>query len=57
VSSDETRRDQPKGCIKAGIPVGGVLPDDMRRGGGLQWPPAGDDPWEAMQGLVLSAGC
>lgn len=46
----------PKGCIKAGIPVGGVLPDDMRRGGGLQWPPSATNyPWEAMQGLVLSA--
>ncbi len=46
----------PKGCIKDGIPIGGVLPDDMRRGGGLQWPPSETNyPWEAMQGLVLSA--
>lgn len=46
----------PKGCIKAGIAIGGVLADDMRRGGGLEWPPSDTDyPWEAMQGAILQA--
>ncbi len=30
----------PKGCIKAGHVIDGVLPDDMRRGGSFQWPPS-----------------
>ena len=43
-------------CSRAGINLDGVLPDDMRRGGALQWPPASTGyPWEGMQGAVLQA--
>jgi hypothetical protein len=43
-------------CVKSGIDIGGVMPDDMRRGGGLQWPPASTGyPWEGLQGAVLQA--
>jgi hypothetical protein len=46
----------PKGCVKGGQVIDGVLPDDMRRGGSFQWPPAQTGyPWEGMQGAVLEA--
>ncbi len=46
----------PSGCTRNGIVIDGALPDDMRRGGGLQWPPAPTGyAWEAMQGAVLQA--
>jgi Alginate lyase len=46
----------PKGCTRSGIVVDGALPDDMRRGGGLRWPPAFTNyAWEAMQGATLEA--
>jgi len=43
-------------CTRVGINLDGVLPDDLRRGGALQWPPASTGyPWEGMQGAVLQA--
>ena len=43
-------------CSRLGINLDGVLPDDMRRGGPLQWPPVSTGyPWEGMQGAVLQA--
>jgi hypothetical protein len=43
-------------CTRLGIDIGGVMPDDMRRGGSLQWPPASTGyPWEGLQGAVLQA--
>ena len=46
----------PKGCVKSGRVLDGALPDDMRRGGSFQWPPASTGyPWEAMQGATLQA--
>jgi hypothetical protein len=46
----------PKGCTRSGIVVDGALPDDMRRGGVLQWPPSFTNyAWEAMQGATLEA--
>lgn len=43
-------------CSRLGIDIDGVLPDDMRRGGPLQWPPVSTGyPWEGMQGAVLQA--
>lgn len=46
----------PKGCAKSGRVIDGALPDDMRRGGSFQWPPASTGyPWEAMQGVTLQA--
>jgi hypothetical protein len=46
----------PKGCSKGGHVIDGALPDDMRRGGSFQWPPAFTNyAWEAMQGATLEA--
>jgi hypothetical protein len=43
-------------CTRLGIDIGGVMPDDMRRGGPLQWPPSSTGyPWEGLQGAVLQA--
>jgi hypothetical protein len=46
----------PVGCARLGISLDGALPEEMRRGGSLQWPPAATDyAWEGMQGAVLQA--
>ena len=43
-------------CAKAGHPVGGVLPDDQRRGGSFNWPPPCENyTWEARQGALVEA--
>lgn len=47
----------PKGAVKSGKNIDGVLPDDMRRGG--SFPTVGADgvsyTWEALQGALLAA--
>jgi hypothetical protein len=44
------------GAVKAGQPLSGALPDDMRRGCPMQIPPCPTGyPWEAMQGAVMQA--
>ncbi|HET9251874.1 MAG TPA: alginate lyase family protein [Candidatus Eisenbacteria bacterium] len=47
------------GCVVSGVPLDGALPEEMRRGGSLQWPPAKGDAvnytWEAIQGAVVQA--
>lgn len=46
----------PDGCTRSGIDVGGAIPDDMRRGDSLRYPPASTDyPWTAMQGVAMQA--
>lgn len=46
----------PKGCTKNGKPIGGVLPDDQRRGGGFSWPPPKEGyVWEGLQGALAQA--
>lgn len=46
----------PAGAAKASHSVDGVLPDDMRRGGTVKWPPTPTGyPWEALQGAVTQA--
>jgi hypothetical protein len=46
----------PPGCTIDGHPVGGVIPDDQRRGGEFQWPPPKvNHVWGAMQGAVVQA--
>jgi Alginate lyase len=43
-------------CTRSGVNIGGVIPDDMRRGGSLHWPPSSTGyPWEGLQGAVLEA--
>ncbi len=46
----------PPGAKLLGHSVDGALPDEMRRGGGLQWPPANTGyPWGAINGAVVTA--
>lgn len=46
----------PIDAILDGMPVGGALPDDMRRGGPLAWPPGETEyPFEALQGALVQA--
>lgn len=46
----------PSGARMGSQAVGGALPEEMRRGGDFQWPPAGTDyPWGALEGAVLQA--
>jgi hypothetical protein len=44
------------GCSRNGLAIDGALPDEMRRGGTLAWPPVYTGyAWEAMQGAILQA--
>jgi hypothetical protein len=46
----------PPGATINGVNVDGALPEEMRRGGGFQWPPASTDyPWGALEGATLQA--
>lgn len=46
----------PKGCVKSGLSIDGVLPDDQRRAGGFTTSPPNENyVWEAMQGATVAA--
>lgn len=46
----------PSGCTRNGHPIGGVIPDDQRRGGPFTWPPPKENyVWEALQGALVQA--
>lgn len=46
----------PVGGVIQGWPVDGALPEEMRRGGPFQWPPAPTGyAWEALQGALVQA--
>jgi hypothetical protein len=46
----------PKGAIKNGMIVDGVIPDDLRRGGPFRNPPGYTEyPWEFLQGVIMAA--
>jgi hypothetical protein len=46
----------PVGALRDGHPIGGVLPDDQRRGGRFRWPPPRENyVWEALQGATAQA--
>jgi hypothetical protein len=46
----------PAGAQKGGHPIGGVLPDDQRRGGSFTWPPPKENyVYEALQGALVQA--
>lgn len=46
----------PTGCTRDGIALDGSLPEELRRGGGLMWPPTQTDyAWEGLQGAMLQA--
>jgi hypothetical protein len=46
----------PRGAIKKGMNIDGVIPDDLRRGGPFHNPPGYTEyPWEFLQGIVMAA--
>ncbi|HEY7489516.1 MAG TPA: alginate lyase family protein [Candidatus Tectomicrobia bacterium] len=46
----------PKGCIRAGHSIDGVLSDDQRRSGTFTWPPPHENyVYEALQGAIVQA--
>ncbi len=46
----------PKGAVKEGHSIDGALPEEMRRAGSFQWPPAYTNyAWGALQGAVVQA--
>jgi len=46
----------PKGCVKQGYSIDGVLPDDQRRGGSFEWPPPRVNyVYEGLQGVLAQA--
>lgn len=46
----------PVGCSRDGHDIGGVLPDDQRRGGPFTWPPFKENyNYTALQGVMVSA--
>jgi hypothetical protein len=46
----------PRGAVRSGHPIAGVLPDDQRRGGPFAWPPPKENyVYEALQGAVAQA--
>lgn len=46
----------PKGAVRHGNDFDGILPDDLRRGGGYTWPPNETGyVWSALNGVVLQA--
>jgi hypothetical protein len=46
----------PAGCTRYGRDLGGIMPDDQRRGGSYRWPaPKENYVWEALQGLLAQA--
>ncbi len=53
---DRPRGVNPEGAAKEGHSIDGALPDDMRRGGPFEWPPAYTQyPREALSGSVALA--
>lgn len=56
VDPNNPRLINPKGAIKSGMNIDGLIPDDMRRGASLREPPAHTDyPWEFLQGQIMAA--
>ncbi len=46
----------PRGAVRDGHPIDGVLPDDQRRGGPFVWPPPRENyVYEALQGALAQA--
>lgn len=46
----------PKGAVKSGRSLDGVLPDDQRRSGPFRWPPPKENyAYEALQGALVQA--
>ncbi len=55
---NEYREINPKGAVKDGLDIDGILPDDMRRNGSFQNPPplpTTSYHWEVLQGILVAA--
>ncbi len=53
---DSLRLINPKGAIKNGMIIDGVIPDDLRRGGSFRSPPGQTEyPYEFLQGVIMAA--
>ncbi len=56
VDPNNLRMINPKGAIKQGLNIDGIVPDDMRRGGSFRNPPEHTGyAWETLQGIVAGA--
>jgi hypothetical protein len=46
----------PMGCVRSGLIIDGIIPDDQRRSGSWAWPaPHENYVWESLQGLLAQA--
>ncbi|MFC1483605.1 T9SS type A sorting domain-containing protein [Candidatus Neomarinimicrobiota bacterium] len=53
---NDPRLINPKGAVKQGLNIDGIMPDDMRRGASFSNPPVHTGyAWEALQGIVSGA--
>jgi hypothetical protein len=56
VDENNLRLYNPKGAMKKGMNIDGLMPDDMRRGGSFQNPPGYTNyTWGFMQGQIMAA--
>ncbi|MFC1619591.1 FlgD immunoglobulin-like domain containing protein [Candidatus Neomarinimicrobiota bacterium] len=56
LDQNDPRLINPKGAVKQGLNIDGIIPDDMRRGTSFTNPPAHTGyAWETLQGLVSGA--
>jgi hypothetical protein len=58
VDQNNLRLVNPKGSVKEGLNIDGVIPDDMRRNGSFSNPPPVPTTsyhWEVLQGIVMGA--
>jgi hypothetical protein len=58
VNTNNLRLINPKGALKQGLNIDGVIPDDMRRNGSFSNPPPKPSTsyhWETLQGIIMGA--
>ncbi|UCD38081.1 MAG: hypothetical protein JSW54_00935 [Fidelibacterota bacterium] len=58
VDATELRLINPKGAVKKGLNIDGIIPDDMRRNGSFDnppLPPTTSYHWEVLQGIIMGA--
>ncbi|MBN2411924.1 T9SS type A sorting domain-containing protein [candidate division KSB1 bacterium] len=56
VDTNNLRLINPKGAVKQGLNIDGIIPDDMRRGTSFKNPPEHTGyAWETLQGIVMGA--
>ncbi len=56
VDPNSLRLINPKGAVKQGLNIDGIIPDDMRRGTSFKNPPEHTGyAWETLQGIIMGA--